>query len=134
MTPKFQDIQVIEVLHKDLDWASPGGKEYRLPFKLSNMAREEWVKTFNELCRDVSSDPLRRGASIHLDQLTLLLNEDDDETHHVRELKRVLDATNKAYREKLQKRDEAKHAAEERQRKRDEKIEELRQKAKNLKI
>ena len=128
MTPELQDIQVREALHESIEWVSSGNREYRLPFKLSGMPSEEWVRTFKELCL------LRRGATVHADQLTLILYEADDEAQYVMELKRVVDATNKAYREKLQEREEAKHAAEEHQRQRGEKIEEIRERVKKRKF
>ena len=60
--------------------------------------------------------------------------EADDDAHHVMELKRVVDATNKTYREKLQEREEAKHAAEQHQHQRGEKIEEIRERVKKRKF
>ena len=133
MTPEIQDVQIIEVLHEDLKWDSTGIREYRLPFKLSHTPSEAWVRTFDELRGGQYSTILKREASIYEDRLVLHLNEADDQTHHVRELKRVVDFTNNEFRKRLQEKEEANRANEEHQRQRDEKMEEIRQKAKNLK-
>ena len=134
MTPEFQDIMVIEVLHEELNWSSGGGGGFHLPLKLSGAPDELWTRTFRNFCRDRFSSLLKCEARIHGDQLILGLSERSGITHEVFEIKRVVDAVNEDYKAGLVEREREKREAEDRQRQRDVKIEELRQEAKNLKI
>lgn len=96
----FEDIRIIDLDEKSSKRIDNNTELFEINLILSSSAPLEWADYFNKAWKDHIYQ-MKREAFVSGDILTITCGPDELEEHHLPELNKIIDETNKWYKEYL---------------------------------